>query len=119
MAAVEEMAITPLPNPNRPGRMVEEVEEITAKLLMNWAMRFCSGERARQRRCSVGTGGAVAASLLRAVKAKECDGAGECVGQALAFFWSSDARRGDFGRACAPRGEQLLRRSATAALSVF
>ena len=32
MAAVEEMAITPLPNPNRPGWMVEEVEEITAKL---------------------------------------------------------------------------------------
>jgi len=44
---------------------------------------------------------------------REANGAGECVGQALAFFWSSNARRGNFGRACAPRGEQLLRRSAT------
>ena len=59
------------------------------------------------------------ASVLSAVKAKECDGAGECVGQALAFFWSSDARRGDFDRACAPRGEQLLRRSATASSDRF
>ena len=41
----------------------------------------------------------MAASVLRAVKAKECDGAGECVGQALAFFWSADARRGGVGRA--------------------
>ena len=61
----------------------------------------------------------MAASLLRAVKAKECDGAGECVGQALAFFWSSDARRGDFNRACAPRGEQLLCRSATVSSDHF
>ena len=35
-------------------------------------------------------------------------------GETLAFNWSSDARRGDAGRACAPRGDQLLSRSATA-----
>ena len=40
-------------------------------------------------------------------------------GEALSFIWSSDARRGDVGRACAPRGVQFLSRSATAALSVF
>ena len=33
-------------------------------------------------------------------------------GQALAFFWSPDTRCGDLGRACAPCGETLLRRSA-------
>ena len=28
---------------------------------------------------------------------REANGAGECVGQALALFWSVDARRGGFG----------------------
>ena len=36
------------------------------------------------------------------------------VSEALAFIWSTDARRGDAGRACTPRGGQLLNRSATA-----
>ena len=40
-------------------------------------------------------------------------------GQALAFFWSSDARRGDLGSACTPRGNPLLSRSAMATLTVF
>ena len=59
------------------------------------------------------------ASVLSAVKAKECDGAGECVGQALAFFWSSDVQHGDFGRAYTPRSEQLLRWSAMASSDRF
>ena len=42
-----------------------------AKLGARWPMRFCSGERARRRRCSVGTGEAAAASVLRAVEEKE------------------------------------------------
>ena len=49
----------------------------------------------------------------------EANGAGECVGQALAFFWSADARHGGVGRACIPRGEQILRRSATASSDHF
>ena len=71
MAAVVEMANTPLPRPNRHGCEVEEVEENTAKLLMSWLMRFCSGERARRWRSSVGNGGATAAPVLRSVEVKE------------------------------------------------
>ena len=33
-------------------------------------------------------------------------------GQELALFWSADARRGALGRACVPRGERHLSRSA-------
>ena len=33
-------------------------------------------------------------------------------GEELAFFWSLGARRGAFSRACAPRGERRLSRSA-------
>ena len=33
-------------------------------------------------------------------------------GQELALFWSTDARHGALGRACAPRGERRLSRSA-------
>ena len=51
-------------------------------------------------------------SALRAEKAREGIGAVSVFGQALALFWSADARRGAFGRACAPHGEKLLRRSA-------
>ena len=40
-------------------------------------------------------------------------------GEALAFIWSTDTRRGGAGRACAPRGAQLLSQSATVTLSVF
>jgi len=36
------------------------------------------------------------------------------VNEALAFIWATDTRRGGASRACAPRGDQLLRRSATA-----
>ena len=71
MAAVVETANTPLPRPNRHGCEVEEVEENTVKLWMNWPMRFYSGERARRWRSSVGNGGAAAALSLRAVEAKE------------------------------------------------
>ena len=49
----------------------------------------------------------------------EANGAGECVGQALAFIWSSDVRRGGVGRAYAPRDDQLLPRSATASSDRF
>jgi len=52
--------------------MVEEVEEITAKLGARGPTRFCSGKRARRRRRSVRNGEATAASVLRAVEAKEC-----------------------------------------------
>jgi len=52
--------------------MVEEVEEITAKLGARGPTRFCSGKRARRWRRSVGNGEAAAASVLRAVEAKEC-----------------------------------------------
>ena len=50
---------------------------------------------------------------------REANGAGGAFGQALALFWSADARRGGFGSAWAPRGEQLLRRSAMATLTIF
>ena len=50
---------------------------------------------------------------------KSANGAGKCVGQALAFIWSSDVRCGGVGRACVPRGDQLLRRSATASSDRF
>ena len=40
-------------------------------------------------------------------------------GEELAFFWSSGARRGAFGRACAPRGERRLSRSATVLTNRF
>ena len=36
------------------------------------------------------------------------------VNEALAFIWGMDTRRGGASRACAPRGDQLLSRSATA-----
>ena len=49
MAAVEELAITPLPSLNRLGRKVEVVEEITATLAARWPVRFCSDECARRR----------------------------------------------------------------------
>ena len=71
MAAVVEMANTPLPRPNRHSCEVEEVEENTAKLWTNWPTCFCSGERARRWRSSVGNGGAAVALSLRAVEAKE------------------------------------------------
>ena len=51
-------------------------------------------------------------TALRAEKAREGNGAMSAFGQALALFWSADARRGAFDRACTPRGEKLLRRSA-------
>ena len=51
--------------------------------------------------------------VLRAEKAREGNGALSAFGQALAFFWSADARRGAFGRACVPRGERRLSRLAT------
>ena len=51
-------------------------------------------------------------TALCAEKAREGNGAVSAFGQALALFWSADARRGAFGRACTPRGEKLLRRSA-------
>ena len=50
---------------------------------------------------------------------REANGAGECVGQALAFFWSADARRGGVSTACTPRGDPLLSRSAMATLTIF
>ena len=49
---------------------------------------------------------------LCAEKAREGNGAVSAFGQALALFWSVDARCGAFGRAYAPRGEKLLHRSA-------
>ena len=49
---------------------------------------------------------------LHAEKARQGTGAVSVFGQALALFWSADARRGAFGRACAPRGEKLLHWSA-------
>ena len=52
-------------------------------------------------------------TALRAEEAREGKGAVSVFGQALALFWSADARRGAFGRACAPRGERRLSRSAT------
>ena len=51
-------------------------------------------------------------TALRAEKAREGNGAMSAFGQALALFWSADTRCGAFGRACAPCGEKLLRRSA-------
>jgi len=58
-------------------------------------------------------------SFPAAVLAEEGDGKGEMAserasGETLAFNWSSDARHGDAGLACAPRSDQLLSRSATA-----
>jgi len=38
-------------------------------------------------------------TALRAEKAREGNGAVSAFGQALALFWSTDARRGAFGRA--------------------
>ena len=52
-------------------------------------------------------------TALRAEKAREGNGAMSVYGQALALFWSVDARCGAFGRACAPCGEHRLSRSAT------
>ena len=43
MAAVEEMAISPLPRLKWTDGGVEEVEGNTARLCANWAMRFCKG----------------------------------------------------------------------------
>ena len=42
----DEAAILPLPWRNRTGGGVEKVEETTARLLTDWATRFCDGERA-------------------------------------------------------------------------
>ena len=50
---------------------------------------------------------------------REANGAGGAFGQALALFWSVDARRGGVDRACMPRGDHLLSRSAMATLTVF
>ena len=44
----------------------------------------------------------------------KANGAGERVGQALGYLWSSDVRRGGVGSACTPHGDQFLRQSATA-----
>ena len=44
----------------------------------------------------------------------KANGAVERVGQALGYIWSSDVRCGGIGCACAPHGDQFLRRSATA-----
>jgi len=50
---------------------VEVVEGITTKRGARRPARFCSGELKRQRRSSVGTGGAAVASVLHAMEAKE------------------------------------------------
>ena len=93
----DEAAILPLPRRNRTDGGVEKIEETTVRLLTDWATRFCGGERARQRRCVVGNGG-----WLRWLGAARGEGerekwSGERVQQALALFWSADARRGDLG----------------------
>ena len=62
---------------------------------------------------------AVAEAAARGGDEGRANGAGDSVGQALAFFWSSDARRGGIGSACVPRGDQFLRRSATASSDDF
>ena len=49
---------------------------------------------------------------LRAVKAREGNGETQRECRGVAFIWSSSTRRGDLDRACAPRDETLLRRSA-------
>ena len=56
---------------------------------------------------------------LCAEKARGGNGAVSAFGQELALFWSTDAQRGAFGRACVPRGEKLLRRSAMMAIDHF
>ena len=99
MAAVEETAISPLPRPNWHDGAVEEVEGITARLGARWLVHFCSGERARRWRRSVRNGGRLRLGAARGEGEGEANGAGECVGQALAFFWSADARCGGIDRA--------------------
>jgi len=49
---------------------------------------------------------------LRAVKAREGNGETQREWRGVAFIWSSSTRHGDLGRACAPRGETLLRQLA-------
>ena len=46
-----------------------------------------------------GNGGRLWLGAARGEDEREANGAGECVGQALAFFWSADAQRGGVGRA--------------------
>ena len=61
---------------------MEVVEGITARLWANWATRFCKGEGEG----SAGNGGRLWLGAARGEGEGEANGAGECVGQALAFF---------------------------------
>ena len=82
----KETAISPLPRHNWIDGEVEEVEEITARLGARWPARFCSDKRARRWRCSVGSGGRLWLGAAPGEGEREANGAGECVGQALALF---------------------------------
>ena len=78
---------------------MDKGEGITARRLTDWATRFRGGERARRWRRAVGNGG-----RLRWLGAARGEGerekwSSERVQQALALFWSADARRGDLGSA--------------------
>ena len=94
----DEAAIFPLPRRNRTDGGVEKVEKTTARLQAGWATRFCGGERARRWRHAVGNGGRLLwLGAARGEGERKSKWRGECVGQALALFWSVDARRGGFG----------------------
>ena len=52
-------------------------------------------------------------TVLRAEKEEgKVNGETQREWRGVAFIWSSSTRHGDLGRACAPRGETLQRRSA-------
>ena len=48
---------------------------------------------------------AMAEAAARGGDEGKANGAGERVGQALGYIWSSNVRRGGVGSACAPRGD--------------
>ena len=79
MARWKKTAISPFPRHNWIDGGVEEVEEITARLLPDWATRFRGGERSRRWRRSVRNGEVAAARRYAWWRRERGNGAGECV----------------------------------------
>ena len=65
---------------------MEVVEGITARLWVNWQRVFAKAWELGEGKGSTDNGGRLWLGAARDEDEREANGAGECVGQALAFF---------------------------------